>query len=169
MGTDTSKGYRERVGMPRWARPALGAVGALWVLRRTRKQARERSLWRAGVTLVGSTMTLLTAFRFLRSFGKVAVEVRGADVRVGLGPFERRIPAESVRDVRVVGYNPLVYLGWGYRVGLGGRRAFSQLGVRRGVEITSVEDGKQHRTFVSSNDPEALAGAISAAAGVESA
>ena len=155
--------------MPGWARPALGAVGALWVLRRTRKQAKERSAWRAAFTLVSSTMTVFTVFRFLRGFGKVAVEVRGPDIRVGIGPFEQRIPADSVRDVRVVGYNPLRYLGWGYRVSPGGHRAFSQLGVRRGVEVTSVEDGQQRRTFISSNDPEGLAGAISVAAGVESA
>ncbi|HEY7296217.1 MAG TPA: hypothetical protein VH916_14325 [Dehalococcoidia bacterium] len=166
MGSERS--YRERVSVPSWLRPALGALGALWVLRRTSKRARERPAWRTVFTLVSSAMTVFTVFRFLRGFGKVAVEVRGPAIRVGIGPFEQRIPAESVRDVRVVGYNPLSYLGWGYRIAPGGRRAFSQLGVRRGVEITSVEDGKQRRTFVSSNDPEALAGAIAAAAGVES-
>jgi len=74
-----------------------------------------------------------------------------------------------VRDVRVVDYNPLRYLGWGYRIAPGGRRAFSQIGVRRGVEITANEDGKQRRYFVSSNDPEALAAAVAGAAGVETA
>lgn len=168
MGSENSKSYRERVGMPRWARPTLGALGALWVLRRTRKQAKERSAWRAALTLVSSTMTVFTVFRFLRGFGKVAVEVRGSDIRVGIGPFEQRIAAESVRDVRVVGYNPLRYLGWGYRVAPGGHHAFSQIGVRRGVEITTLNGGKQQRTFISSNEPEALAGAIARSAGVES-
>jgi len=47
-------------------------------------------------------------------------------------------------------------------------RAFSQIGVRRGVELTTVDGGKQRRIFISSNDPEALAGAITRSAGVES-
>jgi len=163
------KHYRERVPLPGWARPALGALGAMWLFRRTRKSARTRPAWRTALTAVSSVMTLLTVFRTVSALGKVAVEVESSAIRVGLGPIEHRIAAANVRDVRVVDYNPLRYLGWGYRIAPGGRRAFSQIGVRRGVEITANEDGKQRRYFVSSNDPEALAAAVAGAAGVETA
>ncbi len=161
--------YRERVPIPGWTPPVLAALGAVWVLGRFRSAARRGPAWRAALNVIGSTMTALTLLRALRGSGKVAVEVEEEAIRVAVGPFERRIPARSVRDVRVGAYNPLPFLGWGYRPGLGGRRAFSQIGVPRGVEITTREEGEQHRYFVSSNDPEALAEAITGVAGVEPA
>jgi hypothetical protein len=106
--------------------------------------------------------------RFMRRLGSVAVEVEETAVHLGVGPIEKRIPVEAVRDVRVATYNPVRFLGWGYRIGLGGSRAFSQIGVRGGVEIVAEEDSRERTYFVSSNEPEALASAIAGVAGVPS-
>ncbi len=160
-------GYRERVPMPGWVVPALAALGGLMAFRRLRGAVRKgRPAWRRALTLANSVMTVMTVVRFVRGLSQVAVEVEERNVHLGVGPFEKRIPVESVRDVRVASYNPLRFLGWGYRMGPGGRRAFSQIGVRRGVEIVAEDDGSERTYFVSSNEPEALASAVAAAAGV---
>ena len=163
-----SKGsnYRERVKAPSWVVPLLGVLGGLWTARRVSKQAKRGApLWRRAFTAVNSASTALTVIRFLQRAGNVAVEVEDEAVHVAVGPFEHRIAASAVRDVRVVPYNPLLYFGWGYRVSFAGRRAFSQIGIGRGVEIAADEDGESRRYFISSKDPEALAGAIALVAG----
>lgn len=161
-----SRPYRERVPAPPWAMPAAGALGALWMLRRLRKGG-KRSWPRRAFALVNTALTALTILRLLRRFGQVAVEVEDEAVRVRAGGIEKRLLAADVRDVRVATYNPLRFFGWGYRIGLGGQRAFSQIGVPRGVEITVQEDGAQRRYFVSSNAPEALASAVASIAGAQ--
>ncbi|MHB8576129.1 MAG: hypothetical protein ACYDCQ_12455 [Dehalococcoidia bacterium] len=160
--------YRERVKTPGWVLPVLGAAGGLWTARRVQKQAKRGApLWRRGFTAVNSATTALTVIRFLRRAGGVAVEVEEQAIHVAVGPFEHRIDVNDVRDVRVVRYNPLLYLGWGYRFSFGGRRAFSQIGIGSGVEIAVDEDGHPRSYFISSQDPEALASAIATVAGAK--
>lgn len=156
--------YRERIQPPGWAAPAFGALGIVWLARRLRG-SRKRSLWRKLFGAVNGVFTLFTVLRLVRRFANVAVEVEDEAVRLRFGGVEKRLPAASVRDVRVVTYNPLRYLGWGYRAGIGGGRAFSQIGIARGVEITVDNDGRDERYFVSSRTPEALAGAVASIAG----
>lgn len=158
--------YRERIAPPPWAMPAMGVLGAAWLFRRLRG-GKQRSWPRRLFGMVNTAFTALTVLRLIRRFGQVAVEVGDDAVRVRAAGVERRLPAGDVRDVRVATYNPVRFLGWGYRIGLGGQRAFSQLGVSRGVEITVQEDDQQRRYFVSSNDPEALASAIASIAGAQ--
>jgi hypothetical protein len=165
QGTD----YRERVPMPGWVVPALGLLGGLWVARRVRGLRGHKPRWRKALSLMNAVSTAFMLLGAVRRFGYIAIEVEEQNIRLGLGPMEKRIPAQNVRDVRVAIYNPLRFLGWGYRLGFDGRRAFSQIGVPRGVEITADEDGRQRRYFVSSNEPEALASAVAAVAGVGSA
>lgn len=160
--------YRERLQPPAWAAPALGTVGLMWVLRRLRG-GKPRPLWRKALAGINGIFTLLTVLRMVRRFANIAVEVEDESVRLRFGGVEKRLPARAVRDVRVATYNPLRYLGWGYRTGIGGGRAFSQIGVARGVEITLEEDGRTQRYFVSSRTPEALAGAVAFIAGVGAA
>jgi len=157
--------YRERIQPPGWATPALSVLGLVVVARRLRGDGKKRPLWRKLFAVVNGLLTLFTVIRLLRRFANVAVEVEDESVRLRFGGIEKRLPAATVRDVRVAIYNPLRYLGWGYRVGLGGGRAFSQLGVARGVEITVDDDGRTRRYFVSSRTPEALAGAVASIAG----
>lgn len=160
------RSYRERVKAPNWVVPLLGALGGLWTARRLRRQARRGvPRWHRAFAAVNSMMTAMTVIRFVQRVGNVAVEVGDDAVHIACGPFESRIEVTEVRDVRVVRYNPLLYLGWGYRIAPGGRRAYSQIGVGRGVEIAAVENGRQRRYFVSSNEPEALASAIATVAG----
>jgi hypothetical protein len=162
--------YRERVPVPGWVLPLLGMLGGLWAVRRLRGMKGGKPLWRKIFAVMNTVSTAFMLLGVIRRFGNVAIEVEEQYVRLGIGPIETKIPVQSVRDVRVASYNPLRFLGWGYRIGLGGRRAFSQIGVRRGVEITAEEeDGRQHRYFVSSNEPEALASAVASVAGVGSA
>jgi hypothetical protein len=162
-----SSSYRERVPVPTWVVPAASALGGLWVARRVRGQVkRGRPRWRIVFTVVNSALSLSSALGLLRRFGNIAVEVDDEYIHAGAGPAEQRIPVANVRDVRVARYNPLRFLGWGYRLGLGGNRAISQIGVQRGVEITSDEDGRQRRYFISSNSPEELAAAIAGVAGL---
>jgi hypothetical protein len=156
--------YRERLQPPAWAAPAFGTLGVMWMVRRVRN-GKPRPLWRKALAALNGVFTLLTVLRLVRRFANVAVEVEEESVRLRFGGIEKRLPASAVRDVRVAMYNPLRYLGWGYRVGLGGGRAFSQIGVARGVEITLDEDGHMQRYFVSSRAPEALASAVAYIAG----
>jgi hypothetical protein len=162
-----SSTYRERVLMPGWVVPALGALGGLLTFRRVRRAARRgRPAWRQALTLINSVMTLMTALRFVRGLGSVAVEVEEESIHVGLGTTEQRIPVASIRDVRVASYNPVRFLGWGHKSGLGGRQAFSQMGVRRGIEIVATDGSRERTYFISSNTPEALASAVAGVAGV---
>ncbi len=161
--------YRERVSVPGWVVPLLGMLGGLGIARRVRGLRGGKPLGRKIVSVMNTLSTMFMLLGAVRRFAYIAIEVEEQYVRLGLGPMETKIPVQSVRDVRVVNYNPLRFLGWGYRIGLDGRRAFSQIGVRRGVEITAEDDGRQHRYFVSSNEPEALASAIAGVAGVGSA
>lgn len=154
--------------MPGWVVPAAGALGGLWIARRLQGVRKRRSAFMKVFSLLNAVGGAVTVLGALRRFSYVAIEVTKEDIHLGLGPIERKIPATSVRDVRVTDYNPVQFLGWGYRLGLDGRRAFSQIGVRRGVEITAEEKGRQRRYFVSSNEPEALASAIAIVAGVGS-
>lgn len=160
--------YRERVAVPGWVMPTLGVLGGLFVARRLRGLMGKRSAFRKLFSLVNAISTAATLLGLVRRFGHVAVEVEGEFIHLGFGPIERRIVARNVRDVRIVPYNPVQFLGWGYRLGTDGRRAFSQIGVRRGVEVTVDEYGRQRRYFISSNEPEALASAIASVAGVGS-
>ena len=160
------RSYRERVKTPDWVVPLLSALGGLWIARRLSKQAKRGvPAWRRTFSALNSATTALTVIRFLQRLGNVAVEVEDEAVHLAVGPFEHRIAVQNVRDVRIARYNPLLYLGWGYRIAPGGRRAFSQIGVSRGVEIATNENGHKRRYFVSSKDPEALAGAIASVAG----
>lgn len=156
--------YRERIQPPGWAAPAFGALGLVWVVRRLRG-GKKRPLWRKLFSAINGFFTLMTVLRMVRRFANVAVEVEDESVRLRFGGIEKRLPAANVRDVRVATYNPLRYLGWGYRAGLGGGRAFSQIGIARGVEITVDDGGRSERYFVSSRTPEALAGAVASIAG----
>ena len=162
QGTD----YRERVPVPGWVMPVAGALGGLWVARRLQRLRKRRSAFMKVFSLINAVGTATTVLAVVRRFAYVAVEVSDDVIHLGFGPMERSIPASSVRDVRVTTYNPLPFLGWGYRFSTDGRRAFSQIGVRRGVEILTQENGRQRRYFVSSNEPEALASAIATVAGV---
>ena len=161
--------YRERVPMPGWVVPLMGAFGGIWIGRRVRGLGGRGSAPRKLFSLLNGVTTVAALIGTIRRFGYVAIEVQPDDIRLGYGPFERRIRATSVRDVRVAPYNPLPFLGWGYRTGSAGRRAFSQVGVPSGVEITAQEGDRQLRYFVSSNEPEALASAIATVAGVSAA
>ncbi len=158
--------YRERVPVPGWVTPALGALGGLWVTRRARGLSGKGSAFRKVFSVVNAVSTALTLVGLVRRFGFVAVEVEPESIHLGVGPIERTIATRNIRDIRIVPYNPLQFLGWGYRTGVDGRRAFSQIGVRRGVEITVDEKGRQRRYFISSNEPEALASAVAAVSGV---
>lgn len=160
--------YRERVTVPGWVVPVLGMLGGLWVARRARALRGGKPLWRKIFSVMNTLSTAFMLLGAVRRFAYIAIEVEEQYVRLGRGPMETKIPVQGVRDVRVVSYNPLRFLGWGYRIGLDGRRAFSQIGVRRGVEITAEEDGRQHRYFVSSNTPEELASKIESVADVGS-
>jgi hypothetical protein len=162
----SSSDYRERVPVPGWVTPVLAVVGGLWITRRARGLSGKGSTFRKVFSLVNAVSTAATLLGLVHRFGYVAVEVEEGNIHLGFGLMERTIATRNIRDIRVVPYNPVQFLGWGYRTGVDGRRAFSQIGVRRGVEITVAEEGRQRRYFISSNEPEALASAVAAVSGV---
>jgi len=161
--------YRERVPVPGWTAPVLGALGAAWALRRIQRTLQKGYAWHTILSAASSVLTVVTLLRTVQRSELIAIEVDDDAVHLGAGVIERRIPATSIRDVRVVSYNPVRLARVASLVDLGRGRAFSQIGVRRGVEVTADEGGTQQRYFVSSNEPEALADAIAIVAGVESA
>lgn len=157
--------YRERLAAPTWAAPAFLTLSGVVLARRLRAAARRQGRIRRVVAIVGSLFTTLAVLRMVRRFSQLAIEVDSDAVHVRFGPIEKQLPMGEIRDVRIVTYNPLRYLGWGYRIGIGGGQAFSQIGVARGVELTLQEGEKTQRYFISSRTPEALANAIATAAG----
>jgi hypothetical protein len=155
--------YRERLPTPDWLTPALRIVGGFWLGTRAVRTLKRGWGVRAVLSLISTALTTLSVAGAVRWLGTIAVEVDDRYLHVAAGPIERRIPLHDVTSVDVETYNPVRFLGWGYRIDFTGRQAFSQIGVPRGVLVTTNHDGRERRYFVSAKNPTALAETITAA------
>jgi hypothetical protein len=94
------------------------------------------------------------------NFRDLKTRVADDAVEFRFGLFGKSLPLREIDNVEVKKYNWLPYGGWGIRFSWGGRRAWSMIGVPRGVEITAGRDKKARRYFVSSTQPELLASSL---------
>lgn len=96
--------------------------------------------------------------------GRLAVRVRERGVTVAFGPvevFKRTIPFDGIESVEAVVYSPLrEFGGWGYRLGLGRKTAWTV----KGKEALVVHETDGRRTYLGSADPRRLRARIDAAA-----
>ena len=157
-GDATAGGSRfEEVQYPAWPWVALALGGSAlggfaaplgWVGR----------LGAAGITAVAAAAIM----RLLGAPLRVTVEPDAVEARFGeLTRF--RIPVGDIVAASACTYRPLLdYGGWGIRFGRGGR-AYSMVG-DQGVQLV-MRDGS--RILIGSQRPEALAGAICRAAGLD--
>lgn len=131
-----------------------GAVVALLVGAVVTAVAGGDGRWIGVVSLVVTAVALaLAGWWFL----VLQVEVAPGEVSFRFGPFRKRLPAGSIERVAATPYRWIAYGGWGLRMSLGGRRAYTVPFLRTGVELTTT-DGKTY--YVSSHNPQLLAAAI---------
>ena len=103
----------------------------------------------------------LLALFLLVNFTNLAVTVSTQAVEMRFGLFSKTLLTADISSAEPRKYNWAQYGGWGLRLAMGGRRAWSMPGVPRGVLTTVVEPGRGQKSyFISSRDPEALAAAI---------
>jgi len=114
------------------------------------------------VLLLAPPMLGVAAVAALLGAARLTVEVRDDGVHVRFAPFQRRarrFPPDQIADVVARTYRPIRdYGGWGIRLALGGRRAYTVSG-NAGCELILV-DGR--RIMIGSREPERLAGAVRA-------
>jgi hypothetical protein len=154
--------FQETIGMPGylWAMLIVGTisvfVGLLAAL------IRGPTGWKASLVYYPSMLAALVGLAFaILTFRRLRTVVEDDRVEFGFGMFKQSLPLESITACEVKRYNPLIFGGWGIRLSWGVRRAYSMLGVPRGVELTVERDTKVRRYFVSSTQPELLASALS--------
>jgi hypothetical protein len=159
--------YEENVRAPTWLILALGLFlgGAAGVV----SAVAIRSLVGEPLMEGGEAAlfyTLLTMYALLDlfllvNFTNLAVTVSPDTVEVRFGLFSKTLQARDIRGAEPRKYSWAQYGGWGLRLAMGGRRAWSMLGVPRGVLVTVAEAGGAEKSyFISSRDPDSLAAAI---------
>jgi hypothetical protein len=154
--------FEETIKMPRylWTIFIGGTVSLLAGL--VTPLLRGRLGWKTCLTSYPPMLGALTGLVFaMVTFRRLKTVVEDDRVEFGFGMLKQSLPLESITACEVKRYNALPFGGWGIRLSWGGRRAYSMLGVPRGVELTVEQDTKVRRYFVSSTRPELLASALS--------
>jgi hypothetical protein len=101
----------------------------------------------------------LIALPVLRIFQVLRVRVVGTDLKVGFGPFSKRIPLHDIQQVSPGQYHPSIWRGWGIRVQRGGV-LFNVPGDQGRVVELTLRNGR--RVLFSAEEPEAVCTAIRA-------
>lgn len=96
----------------------------------------------------------------LVTFTSMSVSVGDSAVDFAFGLFRKRLRFDDVSSVAPADYRWVEYGGWGIRIALGGKRAWSVPGVKRGVVIAVNEGGRRRTYFVSSARPESFAQSV---------
>lgn len=97
----------------------------------------------------------------LLNFTNLAVRASDDGLTFRYGMFSKSFSWSQVSSVEATDYKWITYGGWGIRFSTQGRRAWSQLGVKRGVVVAVTEGKAERRYFVSSRRADELAAAIS--------
>jgi hypothetical protein len=117
-----------------------------------------------GLAVIATVMMIIGVFTlWLYYFMRLETEVRSDGLYVRFFPFHlkpQRIGFDELAKCEAVTYRPLIeYGGWGIRYGLSGK-AYNVRG-KRGVRLEFTKGGK---LLIGSQDPEALAKALTSRA-----
>ncbi len=161
--------YRESVWLSLWGIGLLGLVlgvtaGVLTGVAIRNVVGDEPIISGEGamVFYIAFALAVLVDVFLLFNFTNLAVRVTDAGLSFRYGMFGKSFEWDQITSVEATDYRWITYGGWGIRFSTGGRRAWSQLGVKRGVVVAVTEGKNQRRYFVSSRRPDELADAISA-------
>ena len=113
----------------------------------------------AAAFYVAMIIYTLVDLLLLVNFTNLMVTVSRQSLEIRFGLFYKDIPIADVTGAEVRDYSWATYGGWGLRLALGGRRAWSMIGVPQGVLVNVGAVSY----FVSTRSPEALIGAINGA------
>ena len=114
----------------------------------------------AGVFYATFAIAVLVDVFLLLNFTNLSVSVADSGFEFRYGFFGKSFTWDQINSVEVTDYRWINYGGWGIRFSTKGRRAWSQLGVKRGIVIDVTEGGKSRRYFVSSRRADELADAL---------
>ena len=154
--------YDESVRSPNWVFILFGGVlglfaGLLTGLPISGALDGNESLIVYAVLGFATLLILFVMLNFLTLL--TTISDHGLEFRFGL--FARRFGWSEITGAEAKRYNWLSYGGWGIRIAFGGRRAWSLLGVGRGVEVTVTDlKGRKLIYFVSSARPDDMAEAL---------
>lgn len=109
---------------------------------------------------IGMSLVALIVVLFLVNFTNLTITVTGGAIEFAFGLFRKRLPLSQVKAVEAATYRWVEYGGWGIRVAMKGKRAWSVPGAKRGAAIRVDERGKDRLYFISSYQPEALVDSI---------
>ncbi len=144
-----------RVALLVWVVLDLGAIAAaIWMLTSDR--------WGG---FIGLTFGAFALTATLLVFRRLQVRVDAGGVAARFGPFDPTLAHADIARATPMRYPLRVYLGWGIRGGIGGRRwAYTSAFCTDGVEL---ERRNGQRYYFSSRRPRELADAVEAWAEVE--
>ena len=154
--------FDESVRSPNWVFILFGAflglfAGLLTGLPISGALEGTESLVVYAVLGIAMLLILFVMLNFLTLL--TTVSDHGLEFRFGL--FARRFAWDQITGAEAKRYNWLSYGGWGIRIAFGGRRAWSLLGVRHGVEVNVTgRNGRELSYFVSSARPDEFAEAL---------
>lgn len=160
--------FDESVRVPGWMIGVLGLVlgvtaGALTGVAVRNMVGDEPIItgYEAAVFYVTFALAILLDVFLLFNFTNLSVSVadRGFEFRYGV--FGKSFTWDQITSVKATDYRWITYGGWGIRFSTKGRRAWSQLGVKRGVVIDVTEGTHARHYFISSKRADELADALS--------
>lgn len=111
----------------------------------------------AGVFYVAFAAAVLLDVFLLLNFTNLALRVNEEGFAFRYGMFGKSLSWSQISSVEATDYRWIAYGGWGIRLSTKGRRAWSQLGVKRGVVVAVTEGKNQRRYFISSRRADELA------------
>lgn len=111
----------------------------------------------AGTFYVAFALAVLLDVFLLFNFTNLALRVSADGFQFRYGMFSKSINWAQISSVEATDYSWITYGGWGIRLSTKGRRAWSQIGVKRGVIIEVTEGKGRRRYFVSSRRADELA------------
>lgn len=114
----------------------------------------------AAVFYVSFALAIVIDMFLLLNFTSLGVRVTENGFSFRYGMFGKSFSWEQIKSVEATDYKWITYGGWGIRFSTKGRRAWSQIGAKRGVVVEVVEGGKERSYFVSSNRADELAETI---------
>ena len=115
----------------------------------------------AGVFYTAFGIAVLLDVFLLFNFTNLAVRLTEKGFEFRYGMFGKSFTWSQIKAAEASDYSWISYGGWGIRFSTKGRRAWSQLGVKRGVVVDVTEGKHSRRYFVSSRRADELAEAIS--------
>ncbi|MDA1257889.1 MAG: hypothetical protein O3C10_08615 [Chloroflexi bacterium] len=153
--------YEEKIAAPDWLRWAL--LGALALTISTVGLRIGAGHATGSGSIIPWFVTLLSVGAFLfvyLNFLTLRIRVSGGRFTIAYGVVRHSIHIDQIESIEHQKYRWTRYGGWGYRLGMHGRRAWSVPGVPEGVVVMLHESGKRREYFVSSLTPELLEAAI---------